>query len=97
MKTTNEYLQLLRNYMNDRAMGYGITRMGIFGSTARGEQHEGSDLDICFEGKIPTLFMLARIKSELETLVGCPVDIVRLREHMDEFLKREIQQEAIYV
>ena len=97
MKTTNEYLQILRNYMHSRAAEYGITHMGIFGSVARGEQHEGSDVDICFEGTAPTLFTLARIKNELEALFGCPVDLVRLRELMDEFLKHEIQQEARYV
>ena len=97
MKTTSEYLQILRNYMHSCAAEYGITRMGIFGSVARGEQQEGSDVDICFEGKVPTLFTLARIKYELEALFGCPVDIVRLREHMDELLKEEIQEEALYV
>lgn len=97
MKTTSECLQILRNYMHSCAAAYGITRMGIFGSVARGEQQEGSDVDICFEGKVPTLFTLARIKHELEALFGCPVDIVRLREHMDELLKEEIQQEALYV
>ena len=97
MKTTNDYLLLLRSYMHNRATEYGITRMGIFGSVARGEQHEGSDIDICFEGKTPTLFTLARIKDELEALFDCQVDLIRLREHMDEYLKQEIQQEALYV
>ena len=97
MKTTNEYLQLLRQYMNTHAALYGITRVGIFGSVARGEQTEDSDVDVCFEAPAPTLFTLARIKYELEVLFGCPVDLVRLRDRMDKYLKEEIQREALYV
>lgn len=97
MKTTNEYLELLGAYMQDHATRDGITRMDIFGSVARGEQTEESDLDICFEGPAPTLFALIRIKHELEALTGTRVDLVRLRDRMDEFLKREIQREVRYV
>lgn len=34
MKSTNEYLTLLRQYMDSHAGKYGIVRMGIFGSVA---------------------------------------------------------------
>ena len=43
MLSTIEYLSLLRKYMRENAVKYGISRMGIFGSVARGEQHDGSD------------------------------------------------------
>lgn len=97
MKSINECLRLLADYMKTNAAGYRIRRMGIFGSVARGEQTEASDIDICFEGEAPTLFTLARIKYELEALLGCPVDLVRMRDKMDEVLKQNIQKEAIYV
>lgn len=97
MKSTAEYLQLLRQYMNTHAGQYGITRMGIFGSVARGEQTENSDVDICFEAPAPNLFTFARIKYELETLLGSPVDLVRLRDRMDEYLRHDIEKEALYV
>ena len=42
MKTTNEYLQILRNYMHSRAAEYGITHMGIFGSVARKNESIGN-------------------------------------------------------
>lgn len=96
MKTTAEYLQLLRQYMNTHASLYGITRIGIFGSVARGEQSEGSDVDICFEAPAPNLFVFARIKFELEALLGSPVDLVRLRDRMDVYLRRDIEKEALY-
>ena len=60
MLTTVEYLSLLREYMRKNAAKYGISRMGIFGSVASsGEQHEGSDVDICVEIDRPSIFTLA--------------------------------------
>lgn len=49
MLSTLEYIHLLRKYMRENAIKYGISRMGIFGSVARGEHHEGSDVDVCVE------------------------------------------------
>lgn len=96
MKTTSEYLKLLQQYMREKAYAYGISKMAIFGSVARGEQQENSDIDICFEGKVPTLPMMVHIKMELEELFGCKVDLVRLRDQMDLFLRKEILKDAIY-
>ena len=97
MKTTSEYIALLRKYMAENAHKYGIVRMGIFGSVARGEQTENRDVDVCEEGQLNGFFALAGIKQELEELLGCKVDIVRLRDRMDSFLRERIQREGIYV
>lgn len=43
------------------------------------------------------LLTLARIKFDLEALLGSRVDLVRLRDRMDEYLKRNIEKEALYV
>ena len=70
MKTTSEYIALLRKYMAENAHKYGIVRMGIFGSVARGEQTENSDVDVCVEGQLHGFFALAGIKQELEELLA---------------------------
>ena len=97
MKTTSEYIAILHKYMAENAHKYGIVRMRIFGSVARGEQTESSDVDVCVEGRLYGFFALAGIKQELEELLGCKVDIVRLRDKMDSFLRERIQKEGIYV
>lgn len=71
--------------------------MGIFGSVARGEQTEKSDIDIYYEGEPLSLFKIVELKNELEKLLHCTVDVVRLREKMNRILKKRIQQEGIYV
>ena len=97
MLSTVEYLSLLRKYMRENAAKYGISRMGIFGSVARSEQHDGSDVDICVEIDRPSIFTLVHIKEELEKLFKCPVDVVRLRNNMDELLRNCINKDGIYV
>lgn len=58
---------------------------------------KNSDVDVCVEGQLHGFFALAGIKQELEELLGCKVDIVRLRDRMDSFLRERIQREGIYV
>lgn len=90
MKSTPEILEILRLYKQVNARKYGFNRLGIFGSVARGEQTEHSDVDICYEGNAPSLLTLDRIQSELEELLGCPVDLVRIREQMNTHLKKKL-------
>ncbi|WP_221658870.1 nucleotidyltransferase family protein [Bacteroides salyersiae] len=97
MKSTTEIIELLRFYKATHALKYGFTRMGIFGSVARGEQTEQSDIDICYEGNAPSLLTLDRIQTELEDLLGSPVDLVRVRDRMNAGLKKRIMKEGIYV
>ena len=97
MKTKTEYLELLRLYKQQMAERYGIIRLGIFGSVSRNEQKEDSDLDVCVEVKEPDGFILLNIKYELEDLLKCKIDIVRLRDNMNALLKRNIDRDGIYV
>ena len=97
MKTTQEIIAILRHFKMTEGDRYGISRLGIFGSVARGEQTSDSDVDVCVEGQLHGFFALAGIKQELEELLGCKVDIVRLRDRMDSFLRERIQREGIYV
>lgn len=67
------------------------------GSVARGEQTEDSDVDVYLETLKPNMFALVHIKEDLQTLFGCNVDIVRLRDHMDSLLRNRIEKEGIYM
>lgn len=96
MKTAHDYILLLRQYLSAKADVYGISRIGIFGSVARNEQSEDSDVDVCIEMTKPDLFVMVHIKEELEELFGRPVDIVRLRNNMNAMLLKQIQRDGIY-
>ncbi len=96
MKTANDYIIILRKYLGEKAGTYGITRIGIFGSVARNEQTEDSDVDVCVEMKKPDMFSMVHIKEDLQTLFGKPVDIVRLRNNMNPMLLNRIKRDGIY-
>ena len=69
----------------------------MFGSVARDTAGEQSDVDICVKTETPDPFMLVHIKEELEERIVKHVDIVRLREQMNPFLKSRIEKEGVYV
>lgn len=96
MKTVDEYMAILRKYLTTKSDIYGIIKIGIFGSVARNEQTEDSDVDICVEMKKPDLFMMVHIKEDLQELFGKSVDIVRIRKNMNPMLLSRIQRDGIY-
>ena len=70
------------------AAKHGASNVRIFGSVARGEAREGSDVDLLVD-MAPgcSLFDLAGLHIELEELLGCEIDIgtgvkPRMREHV---------------
>ena len=78
------------------AQKYGIARLGLFGSYARGEQNEHSDLDFLIsEGKLRGLIQYMGFVLDLEDEFGCHVDVVMdgIRDH--EFLDRIKQDEVV--
>lgn len=91
-----DVLQTLSRFQQDRQDEFGIIRIGIFGSAARDQMSDDSDLDVVVELAEPDLLALVGIKQELESLFHCSVDIVRYRAKMNAFLKRRIEQEAVY-
>lgn len=73
---------------------WGVSELYVFGSAARGELREHSDVDVAvrFRSDVRySLFDLVDMKAELSTLTGRPVDLFTLRgiEHMANRSRRE--------
>lgn len=78
MKRDEALLILSTN--RERLQGFGVKRLDIFGSVARDEAGEDSDVDILVEfGRPVGLFEFVRLKGYLEELLGCEVDLGTLR------------------
>lgn len=90
-------LDILRQYKAENVEKYGILAMGIFGSVARDEAQNSSDVDVCIQTKVPDMFHIIHIKDELQRLFATEVDIIRVRDKMNPFLKKRIERDAIYV
>jgi predicted nucleotidyltransferase len=90
-------LGILREHENVIMERFGVKKVGVFGSFARGEKHRDSDVDILVEFKEgqKTFGNYMDLKFYLEELFGREVDLVietaikpRLREH--------VLKEAVY-
>ena len=93
----SDILIKLEKYKKDNQEKYRFSRIGIFGSVAKGTAGEESDIDIVIEQNEPDLFLLGTIKMDLESEFDKKVDIIRIRKGMNVFLKNRIDREAIYV
>jgi len=89
-------LKELKKHLSQFGRLYGVTKIGIFGSAARDELHQNSDIDVVVEMREPDLFYLVHIKDELEKDFNRRVDIIRYRDKMNRYLKARIDREAHY-
>ncbi|MCH7472829.1 nucleotidyltransferase family protein [bacterium] len=76
--------------------GFGVKRIGIFGSVARGEAEEGSDLDFVVDMEEWTSRAFFGTLFFLEDHFGLEVDLVPL-DTIRPWLKERILGHAIYV
>ena len=58
MLVLQDCIQKLRDFKNDFGNRFGILRLGIFGSVARQQNREDSDIDIVVEVEKPTLSLM---------------------------------------
>jgi predicted nucleotidyltransferase len=66
--TRDEIRAVLQRFKQDYAEACGIVERGVFGSMARNEHHNGSDVDVCVTTKTPNPFLLVHIMDALEEL-----------------------------
>ena len=95
--TKESVLSILQQHKNSFAKRFGVTRLGAFGSAIRGDSFVYNDVDIVIEMQKPDLFFMVHIKDELEEALDCPVDVIHYRKRMNGFLKKRINEEAVYV
>ena len=95
--TKKQIIDFLASQKNTFEKEYHVRKIGIFGSYARGEATDDSDIDIVVELDKPDMFYLIGIKQSVEEAFGVNVDIIRLRERMNKVLREQIEKDAIYV
>ena len=69
MKTREEYIALITSHAEELQNTFGITSLRLFGSVARNQHHDGSDVDIYVEMP-PKFSLVVRLKAYLEALLG---------------------------
>lgn len=75
------------------AKAYGVEQMGLFGSYARGEAKDDSDIDLYIEcGRLKTLLQYFAFVNELEDVLQCHVDVVTTGIEDKQFLTAIMQE-----
>ena len=75
---------------------HNIHEIFLFGSYARGEANNKSDVDIyCESGDIKTLIDQGFFEDELEEALGKEVDIVFIGSQMDDYFKQQMEEDLI--
>ncbi len=98
MIDSNKILFYLTSNKNRLEKEYHLVKIGIFGSIARGEQNELSDIDLIveFENNTPDLYSIKqRLKNEIQSKFNLPVDICR-EKYIKPVFRQQILSEAKY-
>jgi predicted nucleotidyltransferase len=83
--------------ITNTARQYGIQKVYLFGSYARGEAGLESDIDICIEkGRLRTLFELSGFCQDLEVTLGNKVDVVTTASLSGDF-REQIEKDMILI
>lgn len=97
IKTLKEIKEVLARHRADLEREYGVKRIGVFGSYARGEPGKRSDIDILVEfGQPVGYFKFMKLEERLGELLGVKVDLVTegaLKPHIG----RRVREEVIYL
>ncbi|WP_048149022.1 nucleotidyltransferase family protein [Palaeococcus ferrophilus] len=97
MKALPEIISILKDHRRELEEKYGVIDIEIFGSYAREEAGESSDVDILVEFKEPVgLLTIAKLQTELSDLLGVKVDLIPKKSLRKE-LWESVSKEAIKI
>ncbi len=97
MKKLSEIIEILHTHSDEMRKRYGIVNLAVFGSVARGEATEGSDVDVLATiEKSISLLDIIDAEYYLGELLGAKVDLVPARSVRPE-LRKQIFNEAVPV
>ena len=97
MKSKEEVLQILKEAKPELVRRYGLRRLALFGSYARGDQREDSDVDILVELEKPIGFIrFIKLEDSFSRLLGIKADLVT-KKALKPYIGKQILQEVHYV
>jgi len=93
----NDVMRILQEKRQELVDRYNISTLSVFGSVARDEARQDSDVDILVEFSRPVgLFQFIELQQRLEALLGSKVDLGTPRS-LKPRIKEQVLQEAIRV
>jgi uncharacterized protein len=97
MTAYDEISRTLQNHLDELRRDYAVAEIGVFGSFVRGEQREGSDIDLLVDFSRPVGFVaFLQLENRLREILGREVDLVT-RKALKTHIGRHILDEIRYV
>ena len=96
MYTLQNILERLREDKPELQKKYPILSIGVFGSYARGEANNESDIDIAVEISAPMGLIFIAMADEIEDLLGIKTDVVSRRSIKPKYLQN-VERVIVYV
>lgn len=90
------YIYSKKKYFEDK---YGLEKIGLFGSYARNENNENSDIDLIYklkENYTLTYFQLFELENELKTKFNKKVELINFK-YLNPIIKYTSEKDLIYV
>ena len=98
MRSLEEIKEILQRHKEEIREKYKVEIIGIFGSYARGEEEETSDVDILVEFIEPIGLKFFELWDYLENILGIEVDLLTLNALQQKSLLWEsVKKDLIYV
>lgn len=94
MSARDQILETLRRQHAELQRRYPIRRLALFGSWARGDAREDSDVDVLVEVDASIGLRFVELAEDLERALGRPIDVVSRRAIKPSFWER-IEPELI--
>jgi predicted nucleotidyltransferase len=93
----DDLIRKLRDHLPELSRDYHVESLGVFGSHVRGEQDEGSDLDVLVTfSETPGLLAYIELENYLSDVLGVKVDLV-MKSALKPRIGARILQELIPV
>jgi len=94
MRTQQEYIDILKSHAAELKNKFGISYMRLFGSVARDNHNEDSDVDV-FVVMPANAYNLCAAADYLEDILGTNVDLIRKHDNMRPFFLNQIMKYGI--
>lgn len=96
MCNKNECISILQENQQRIQKEFGVTGMSVFGSVAREDNTEGSDVDILVDMP-PKILLMSGLKDYLESILKTSVDLIRRHSHLSPNFLRQVSKDAVTI
>ncbi|MDD3856365.1 nucleotidyltransferase family protein [Sulfurimonas sp.] len=94
--TLDSIINFLHDHKDELHRDYHVEKIGIFGSYAKHQEKESSDIDFFVEFSQKSYRNLTRLYDYFEKAFGKKIDIITENKNMRPSIRREIQSSIIY-